>query len=715
LAIAGTAGAAFNVGVSEANGIYNKQTPRLSSLILSAGEGFVMGVSAVGLVNIGSTLATELVPNSYTALINQAGETLGPMIARGEIPAQSGSFAIASALGSATKAYPLGEQVLATTVYGSPFSIYGGLISASTQSANPNATPTSIAKAFGVGYGLAFGLQVGIDVAASRAAGEIYRPQIADTTNVFENLNRVPEINSQGKPYVPFDVEIGGKSITFEQLAGTTEKVLPTGKLSFEIKSTLGKKGNYIVSSTPDIGFANAIMKEGGTLVKPPEAGKARGIRLAYLPEQGAFFSLPNVETGNPQVYNYVGVLKELIPPEQSSSQFGSGGVNIITQLTKASEYYPASEFRATNQRGDFFAYSAALREQEPNAIGNSVMHFVTGQGEKEATIAVGRKLIGQESRNLIVEEANTGILSRTNLASSLPSYRTGKFVIIKSTAGPTLDTGTGLATSNLVPRVSQTTSANTTKSAILSFVSSSISNLTSSFSSQPSPSSRLTSPSIFSSSPSNPISQSSTGSTSRSVISSITSLIPSFSGSSTTSSTSGSPSFSPSSISHSVSPSSPSISPNSPPSTPISPSYIPSLSPSRKKGGNLTEGFRAFIIKKGKKEYLPGIGTQGEELLKGANYVRSTIRAKTFGIEDAGQLITQQGQGTNYTPPTDVFRNFRIKGGQRVALPYGEYIEKAGTRAEGYTAPGARLGTPAERAEISQARRAKRGGFRLL
>jgi len=121
-----------------------------------------------------------------------------------------------------------------------------------------------------------------------------------------------------------------------------------------------------------------------------------------------------------------------------------------------------------------------------------------------------------------------------------------------------------------------------------------------------------------------------------------------------------------------------------------------------------LSSGFRTYVLRKGQKEYLSGVAPRGQALEKGAKRVMSDLSA-TFGVEKTKQLV--QGIDSGFKPSKLVFRDYKIKGSNRVNL-VDEYIQKAGTRKEGLTIKGARLASLGERKELRSFR--KKRGFRL-
>lgn len=114
--------------------------------------------------------------------------------------------------------------------------------------------------------------------------------------------------------------------------------------------------------------------------------------------------------------------------------------------------------------------------------------------------------------------------------------------------------------------------------------------------------------------------------------------------------------------------------------------------------------GFRTFVIKGGKKVFLPGIRPKGRALRAGAIKTRATLRA-TFGVEATGVRVRQRD--ITYRPPKSVFRGFKIKGEQKVPLR-DTFIQKAGTRREP-TVRGARLATKSEQKALLRALKVRR------
>ena len=155
-------------------------------------------------------------------------------------------------------------------------------------------------------------------------------------------------------------------------------------------------------------------------------------------------------------------------------------------------------------------------------------------------------------------------------------------------------------------------------------------------------------------------------------------------------------------------------ISPPSPPSSrPYgSPPTRPTLYPPRTKKSKerqlnkrekeiLANAFRTYYLRQGKREYLPGFSTRAEAIRRGETKVLGGVAA-TFGVEETSQLIRTRDEG--YSPSEKIFRNYRIKGKNRIALGE-EWIQKAGTRREP-TVRGARLSARSEIKELLSFRR---------
>lgn len=94
-----------------------------------------------------------------------------------------------------------------------------------------------------------------------------------------------------------------------------------------------------------------------------------------------------------------------------------------------------------------------------------------------------------------------------------------------------------------------------------------------------------------------------------------------------------------------------------------------------KESGSKAIAGYRSFVIVKGIKKYLSGVTERGTALRKGEDIAKETLRA-TFGIERAGQI---RGKETRYNP-SNIFRNYRIRKGQRVQLQ-DTYIQRRGKR----------------------------------
>lgn len=93
----------------------------------------------------------------------------------------------------------------------------------------------------------------------------------------------------------------------------------------------------------------------------------------------------------------------------------------------------------------------------------------------------------------------------------------------------------------------------------------------------------------------------------------------------------------------------------------------------------NLMEqiGYRTFIKKKGKKVYLAGIRAKGEAILFGEEVALQGTQA-TFGVEKAGTSVI--GGRKSFTPSNKLFRTYRIKKGERLALT-DTFIQRKGKR----------------------------------
>lgn len=121
-----------------------------------------------------------------------------------------------------------------------------------------------------------------------------------------------------------------------------------------------------------------------------------------------------------------------------------------------------------------------------------------------------------------------------------------------------------------------------------------------------------------------------------------------------------------------------PPLTPKTPkiPKTPKRPPVIiPSLN-FGKKNLSSVPGFKAFVIKGGKKKYLKGIFPEAEALEKGQNKTLKELRA-TFGVEKTG--INVKPSDTKFKLSSK-FRTFRIRKGEKIPLK-NEFIQKRGTR----------------------------------
>jgi len=124
--------------------------------------------------------------------------------------------------------------------------------------------------------------------------------------------------------------------------------------------------------------------------------------------------------------------------------------------------------------------------------------------------------------------------------------------------------------------------------------------------------------------------------------------------------------------------------------------SYFKYSTRTKGKSNSGVEGFKTFIIRRGKKVYLGSVLPRGRALKSGSLEARRTLGA-TFGIERAGKSVSQTD--INFRPSTKIFRSYRIKQGRRVQLT-DTFIQRRGTR----------LGARSEITEIQKAnRRSKR------
>lgn len=110
------------------------------------------------------------------------------------------------------------------------------------------------------------------------------------------------------------------------------------------------------------------------------------------------------------------------------------------------------------------------------------------------------------------------------------------------------------------------------------------------------------------------------------------------------------------------------------------------------KRYSNFVIGYKTFVIKGGKKEYLPGIRTKGFALAFGEEEAVTTLRA-TFGVEKTSVSVT--GTKFNYLVDPNEFRSYKIKSGKKIPL-MDTFIQKKGKR----------LSSPTEVFAIQQARR---------
>jgi len=117
-----------------------------------------------------------------------------------------------------------------------------------------------------------------------------------------------------------------------------------------------------------------------------------------------------------------------------------------------------------------------------------------------------------------------------------------------------------------------------------------------------------------------------------------------------------------------------------------------------------LGKGYKTFIYRGGKKQYLSGVAPRGEAIRKGEARVLRTIAAK-FGIEKT--RIPVRERLLSYKPSERIFRRYKIKGKKKIPLE-DEWIQKAGTKREP-TIKGARLAARSEVRELLSFRRKKR------
>ena len=108
-------------------------------------------------------------------------------------------------------------------------------------------------------------------------------------------------------------------------------------------------------------------------------------------------------------------------------------------------------------------------------------------------------------------------------------------------------------------------------------------------------------------------------------------------------------------------------------------------------------KGYRAYVKKKGKKVYITPTTTRESALDIGAKKAAETLSA-TFGVEKAGGRIVELKTTGEFKRYQSLFREYRIQGKTRLALPKDTFIQKAPTR----------LGRRTEVSEIQSARRAK-------
>lgn len=83
--------------------------------------------------------------------------------------------------------------------------------------------------------------------------------------------------------------------------------------------------------------------------------------------------------------------------------------------------------------------------------------------------------------------------------------------------------------------------------------------------------------------------------------------------------------------------------------------------------------GYRAFVIQRKKKVFLPGIFSKGGALYAGELEAEKTLRA-TFGVQQSRFATNQPDVQINI--PKNLFRNYRVSKGKRIPL-HDEYIQR--------------------------------------
>lgn len=142
------------------------------------------------------------------------------------------------------------------------------------------------------------------------------------------------------------------------------------------------------------------------------------------------------------------------------------------------------------------------------------------------------------------------------------------------------------------------------------------------------------------------------------------------------------------------------------PPKLPIDTTLPPILLPEDRRRKKRRKGYRTFVIKKGKRVFLPGVTVRSLALLKGQRETLRTLRA-TFGIKEAG-TIESEAFAESFKP-SKAFRQFVFRKGKKIPVE-NLYIERAGTKREPTPIKQARLVSPIARKELNLARLAKRG-----
>lgn len=93
--------------------------------------------------------------------------------------------------------------------------------------------------------------------------------------------------------------------------------------------------------------------------------------------------------------------------------------------------------------------------------------------------------------------------------------------------------------------------------------------------------------------------------------------------------------------------------------------------------GGPKVPGFKTFVIRGGKRVFLPGVRTKGQALRFGQTRTTQTLRA-TFGVVPTRTRVKARGNG--FRPDRGIFREFKIRKGKKIPT-VNVFIQKKGKR----------------------------------